>query len=393
MKRIFGFFVAGLLLPSIAMAVEIYKKDDMSLNVGWWGQVWFQNISDMNMDNDDEKYDDNLNDFLIRRSYFYLDGTITPELSFFVHFASDKLGMDEITNDSDKGLGSGIAVRDAWLTYKILGDDLMVQVGRMYIPFTRNYGTTSTKAMLTLDLDWGQGGSHSGIFYPSNIGRDDSITLWGNVLEDKLQYRLMIGDGEDNNTKNPDDNVRFAGRLSYSFFDPETKWFNSETYLGTKRILAIGAGFDFEHDMVIAGKKDDYTAWTVDFTYDQPMAQGNSLTLVLSYINISHVPNAITWTQLGAGDDGDITSAKIGYYFGDKLALGNLQPYTQVQNIHSDESGDDDTMIYGFGLNYYLKGVANKISLEASFMDQDEEVPDSAIRDNTTITLQFALGF
>ncbi|MEZ4578201.1 MAG: hypothetical protein R2875_09370 [Desulfobacterales bacterium] len=32
------------------------------------------------------------------------------------------------------------------MNYKVLGDDFMVQVGRMYVPFTRNYGTTSTKS-------------------------------------------------------------------------------------------------------------------------------------------------------------------------------------------------------------------------------------------------------
>lgn len=61
--------------------------------------------------NGDGKNDDDLNDFLIRRSYFYLKGTLTPELSFFVHFAGDKLGMDEIKDDSSKGLGSGLRDR------------------------------------------------------------------------------------------------------------------------------------------------------------------------------------------------------------------------------------------------------------------------------------------
>ena len=163
--------------------------------------------------------------------------------------------MDEITNNSGDGLGSGLALRDGWINYKIAGDDLMVQVGRMYIPFTRNYGTTSTKSLLTADLDWGQGGLRSSIFYPSTIGRDDAITLWGNILEDKLQYRFMVGDGEENDAKNPDDTVRFAGRLSYNVFDPETNWFNAGTYLGSKHILALGMGVDFEQDLLIAGGK------------------------------------------------------------------------------------------------------------------------------------------
>ena len=75
---------------------------------------------------------------------------------------------------------------------------------------------------MTTELDWGQGGLRSGIFYPSKVGRDDSITLWGNILEDKLQYRLMVGEGLEDSSDNPDDHLRFAGRLSYNFFDTET---------------------------------------------------------------------------------------------------------------------------------------------------------------------------
>lgn len=392
MKKIVGLILIVVLLPSLSMAVEIYKKGEMSLNAGWWGQVWYQHVSDMDTD-DDGAVDDTLNDFLVRRSYFYLKGTVTPKLSFFTHIAGDKLGMDEITNNSGDGLGTGVALRDGWITYKLLGNDLMVQVGRMYVPFTRNYGTTSTKALLTLDLDWGQAGLRSCIFYPSTIGRDDAITIWGNVLDDKLQYRFMVGDGEEDDAKNPDDNMRFAGRLSYNLFDPETTWFNAETYLGKKHVLALGIGFDFEQDLMIAGTEDDYAGWTIDLHYDQPFINGDSLTVSASYINISHSANGISWTDFSAGDDGDLISIKAGYYFGKTIGIGNLQPYAQIQNISSDENGDDDTLIYGVGLNYYIKGPGNKITLDFTFIEQDEEIDDTFIQDNTIITLQFAASF
>ncbi len=391
MKKILICLAICLLLPSAVWAMEIYKKGDVSLSAGWWGQFWYQYVSDMDTNSDGEK-DDDLNDFLIRRSYFYLKGTVTPELSFFVHFAGDKLGMDEIKDDSSKGLGSGIALRDGWIAYKLIGNDLIVQVGRMYIPFTRNYGTTSTKSMLTADLDWGQGGLRSGIFYPSNIGRDDSVTLWGNILEDRLQYRFMLGDGEEENAKNPDDTMRFAGRLSYNFYDTETGWFNSGNYLGAKHILALGIGADYQNDLFVGGEKHDYFAWTIDLHYDQPINQGDNLTLSASYIKISHSANGITWTDFSAGDDGYILSVKSGYYLGDKVLQGNLQPYIQMQDICSDENGKDDTLIYGFGLNYFIKGAANKLTLEATFVDQDEEVKN-LLEDHTIITLQFACGF
>ena len=133
MKKILVCLAVLLFFPGMAWSLEIYQKGDISLNAGWWGQVWYQYISDMDT-NGDGKFDDDINDFLVRRSYFYLKGTVTPELSFFLHFAGDKLGMDEINNDSGKGLGSGIALRDGWITYKLLGDDLMVQAGACTSP-------------------------------------------------------------------------------------------------------------------------------------------------------------------------------------------------------------------------------------------------------------------
>lgn len=100
-------------------------------------------------------------------------GEATPYLGFFTHIAADRIGQDNL-DDSSLGLGSGVAFRDVWITLKP-SDMLNIQVGRMYVPFTRNYGTTSTKALLTTDLDWTQGGIRGNIFYPSKVGRDDSM--------------------------------------------------------------------------------------------------------------------------------------------------------------------------------------------------------------------------
>ncbi len=397
MKKVFMCLFFLLLWPSLVWSLEVYKKDDISLSIGFWGQAWYQYVSDFDTE-DENEWNDDLNDFMVRRAYFYIKGTATPWFDFFVHFAGDRLGQDEkggFKDDDGKGLGSGLALRDGWARIKLLDDDFMVQMGRMYVPFTRNYGTTSTKSMLTLDLDWGQGGYRSGIFYPQNVGRDDSLTLWGNILEDRLQYRFMVGEGveKDESERNPDDNLRFAGRISYNFFDREKSWFNSETYLGKKRVLALGLGLDYQEDLILSGQEEDYFAWTADIFYDQPTKNG-ALTCAASYIDIDNAVNGITWTHLSSGNDGQIYSAKTGYLFDKKIGPGKFQPYIHYDYFDVDESGTDDSQFYGVGLNYYLKGPANKISLEVSFMDQEDELDDtSPIQDHTMFILQTAFGF
>ncbi len=379
-------FIAFLCLGTNLWAVQIYKKDNVSLSLGIWSQFWYQYCSNYDTDNDG-KQDDGLNDFMIRRVYLAVKGQVVPFADFFFHFAADRLGQKDLDNPG-KGLGSGVAIRDAWVRFKILDDDIMLQMGRMYVPFTRNYGTTSTKALLTLDLDWGQGGVRSGIFYPQNVGRDDSITLWGNILNDKLQYRFMIGDGSENKTINPDDNLRFAGRVSYNFFDPEKGWFNPETYLGKKKILAIGFGGDFQKDLMLNGKQKDYFAWTSDIHLDYPINNG-AVTFQISYIHANNIVNSITWTNAHQGDDIAIYSGKVGFLFLQKLGQGEIQPFCHYSYIDVDDK--KNTQVYGLGFNYYIKGYANKITAEITFVDQEEET--SSLKDHTIFTIQMAFGF
>lgn len=396
MLRKFLLLLMGLvLLPSMAWSFELYRDGDISLSVGYWAQAWYQYVSDYDTDEDDDP-DDCLHDFMIRRSYFSIKGTATSELSFFVHFASDKIGQKDV-DDSGLGLGSGIAVRDAWATYKVFGNDLMVQAGRMYIPFTRNYGTTSTKALLTTELDWGQAGIRSGIFYPSKVGRDDGVTIWGNVFQDKLQYRLMAGEGMEDYKKddpatpekneaygNPDDKLRFAGRISYNLLEPETTWFNKGTSLGKKSVLAIGAGFDYQPDLVWGDREDDYEAYTIDIHLDLPLDAGTAITADVSYINIDNSANGIADSDLSAGEDGNMITGQLGYLFAERI-----QPFGHIEAILPEASGTDDTMVYGLGCNYYIKGLANKLTAEWTIVDSDSH----SVEDKNIITVQAAFGF
>ena len=381
-RKLLFLLIGLILIPATSWSVELYKNGDASMSVGLWSQVWYQNISDYDHDADGT-LDGTLNDFMVRRIYFSVKGSATSDLSFFMHYAGDRIGQDGL-DKSGVGLGSGLAVRDAWINYKIHGNDLMVQVGRMYIPFTRNYGTTSTKALLTTELDWGQGGIRSGIFYPSKVGRDDSITLWGNVLDDKLQYRFMVGEGAESATTNPDDELRFAGRLSLNLFDPETSWFNKGTYLGKKKILAIGAGFDCQSDLMLDGKKRNYEAYTADIHLDMPLNENGDLALTAeaAYIKINHSVGSITWTDLKAGGSGDIVEAKAGI-----LLAGKIQPFAHYEKIMPDAHCTDDTNVYGVGCNYYIKGLGNKLTAEWTVIDdyKDETVD--------IITVQLAFGF
>ncbi len=372
------FVLIGILfLPFPALSVEVYKKGDVSLDVGFWGQAWYQYVDDYDRDGDGE-WDDKVHDFMIRRAYLSFGGALTQRLSFFLHYSGDRIGQEGL-DDSSHGLGSGMALRDGWVNCKLIGNDLMAQIGRMYVPFTRDYGTTSTKALLTSDLNWGQGGIRSGTFYPNNVGRDDGVTFWGNVFEDRLQYRLMVGEGVEDSDINDDDSLRFAGRVSLNLFDPETSWFNAGTYLGKKKVLAVGAGFDHQRDLTLDGRERNYEAYTADVHLDLPL-DTCAVTAELSYLWIENVTNSVTWSDLKTGSDGDMFSAKAGV-----LLANALQPFAHYDLIMPEASGTDDTVVYGVGCNYYIKGPANKLTLEWSMVDHNSQTVD-------VITCQVAFG-
>ncbi len=389
-KAVFCLLVL-VLSPGVVWSLEVYHEGDNSLDIAFWGQAWYQYVQDGRDTDNDGTQEQGLNDFMFRRAYLTISGTATPNVAFFIHYAGDRLGQDGLDNPGS-ALGSGLALRDGWISTKLLGDALIAQAGRMYVPFTRNFGTTSTKALLTTDLDWTQGGVRGSTFYPSKVGRDDGLCLWGNVMEDRLQYRFMISEGGECAAANPEDNLRLVGRMSYSFFEPEKGWFNQGTYLGKKRVLAAGLGIDRQPDLVSGGVKKDYVAWTVDVFYDQPMGKDSGLTVEAAYIQIENGPNAINYTRLAAGGDGSIISMKAGYLLGERVGIGQVQPFAHFENLNV--AGNEHTNVFGAGVNYFIKGHPNKLSLDLTYIDQGRESYGlSPVQDHFVATLEFAAGF
>jgi hypothetical protein len=360
----------------IKMAID----DTTNGEVGIWMQGWYQFV-------EDGKGEEDLNDFMIRRAYLYLKGDVTKHVSFFTHIASDKVGQEGLDN-SGLGLGSGVAWRDLWVTLK-LDEALKVQLGRMYVPLTRNYGTTSTKCMLTADLPFLQGGSRGGIFYASKVGRDDGVTIWGNPLDGLLQYRFMISEGVEGDA-NPKDKLRFAGRLSLSLLEPETGWFNQGTYLGKKKVLSLGAGFQSQDDLqlVTGAEPEDNQVWTADVFFDHPLGDG-AVTFEAAYIDIENCTETqpALYTDLAAGDDAENWYFNIGYLLPGSFGPGQLQPYFRYETVDVDAKNGTDFL--SGGINYYLKGHDCKLTADYMHVDPDNDAKDA--RD--IFTFQVCVGF
>ena len=381
------FFVFGMLSPCGA-GFKMEFDEQTKGEIGIWMQTSYQWVEDGKIN--DGQFED-VNDFMIRRAYMYLKADVTKYVSFFTHLASDKVGFetprDGSLDKSGLGLGSGVAWRDLWITLN-LHEALKIQMGRMYVPLTRNYGTTSTKCMLTVDLPFLQGGSRGGIFYAQKVGRDDGLTLWGNPLDGRLQYRAMISEGVEGDA-NPEDNLRFVGRLSVSLLEPETSWFNKGTYLGKKKVLSLGFGMDRQDDLTLGGREDqDNRVWTVDAFFDHPVGAG-AVTLEAAYIDIRNCtqggPNF--YHDLEAGDDAENWYINAGYLLPGSMGPGRLQPYVRYETVDVDKKNQTD--FWSGGFNYYLKG--HNCKLTADYMYVDPDNPEKDERD--IFTFQITVGY
>ena len=376
LKKVLLSIVVLLLIPSLAWSLEVYRDDDRFLDIGFWGQAWFQSVEDGKDKDGDGINETDLNDFLVRRAYMSIKGTATPLLDFFVHYSLDRAGQDGAV-----GRNRDIELRDGWMRVKLVDEAVMLNLGRMYVPITR---TPSTKSLMMIDLDWTQGGVRGGSFYPSaTCNRDDGAMLWGNLMDDKLRYRLMIAEGLEGD-RNPEDNLRYTGQVSVSLLEPEKGYFNPQTHLGKKNVLSLLASFDTQEDLMLGGRKKDYTAWTAEVHYDQQVGNGTGVTVEAVYADIENGPNGINFTRMAPGDDADIISVKAGYIFSN-----NLQPVVHYEKL--DVENKDDTDIYGVGLNYFVKGHANKICLDVTQVDQEDETYD--MKDHLVVTVQIAVGF
>lgn len=109
----------------------------------------------------------------------------------------------------------------------------------------------------------------------NTFGRDLGVQLRGLLLE-RLEYRLGAFQGRRSAPvagppprAGARNSFRFAGRLQLSLLDPETTFFYAGTYLGKKRLLALGVSLDCQHE-----DSASYLAYAADAALDLPLGPG-----------------------------------------------------------------------------------------------------------------------
>jgi hypothetical protein len=351
-------------------------EEPPSIKWGFRFQGWYQAVERGAADGGD------LHDFMARRAYVWATAKLAPKFSLFVHLAGDRIGQAGLDSPG-VGLGSGIALRDGWIAWEP-DPAFRVQVGRMYVPFTRAFGTESTFTLLGVDLPHAQGGGRGSLFYAGKVGRDDGIVVWGTPFAGRLQYRLGVSEGVEG-ASNQSDSLRVAGRVCVNLLEPETTWFNRGTYLGEKRVLAVGLGFDRQDDLGAAGAQMfDNRSWTADVFLDLPVGKG-AVTAEAAYTDVEGVTQALPSGGIPIGADVRLAYLQAGYLVPGKLGPGRLQFYARGERI--DPELGHETSTPALGANYFLRGHDLKVAVEWNRIERR----GTQAHDVATLQVQFGL--
>lgn len=324
-------------------------------------------------------------DMFLRRNRITLSGQYNDYVGFYAQL--------EAGNDSKGGQDNrNVFYRDAYLTFD-WSDSMRFIVGRFKNTFSRE----NLEACLEpLTLDRAEVLSYT----PFGGSRDTGLAMWGNLADGQFQYRVMVSDGREGDEV-VKDAPRLTGRVHWSLWDPEYDYGYRGTYLGTRKILTIGAAYDYQSDVAYSDYTNrqgssDYDAWTADVFMEYPASAG-TFTVSSAYMDYS-VDNAINQNpdpSLSVNTDLKGYYAKAGYLFPDKIGIGRLQLFTRYENLdYGIDSGFYDNTWMGAGFNYYVYGQQLKATFEYAKIDFDNEDPsNAALQDYDQITLGLQLIF
>ncbi len=238
-------FVAALAAALLVAAApahaqwQIESKDGTSsIKFGFLAQPQFEALqtTDPTSPTGDTVYAKNL---FLRRFRIIFGGTVAKKWSYFFETDSPNLGK-QLAGTTAKDSGS-IFIQDAFLTYNY-SDAFKVDAGLILLGLDHNH---LQSAATLLPVDYGPYTFNESGGLEERVGRDYGVQLRGYPLKEHLEYRLGVFQGlRGAESRN---GFRVVGRAVWYPFETDTGFFYAGTYQGTKRLLALGASFDFQN--------------------------------------------------------------------------------------------------------------------------------------------------
>jgi hypothetical protein len=314
--------IAALLIATLPASAQIVIKgdDDVSFKLGVLGQFQADTISNPDPES-------NTNNLFARRLRLLFGGQVSKNVSFFVETDAPNLGK---TVAGVKDIQPPVLVQDAYVEVRFT-DAFMLDAGLMFIPFSRN-GLQSAGTLLP--IDYGAYTFSDSAPTQSTTGRDTGFQARGYFAGNRLEYRIGAFQGV--RDAGSDNAFRYAGRVQYNALDTESGFFYTGTYLGKKKVLAVGAAFDVQQN---------FHGYDADAFFDHPLGPG----AVTAQFDYNHYDGGTTLTTLPKQND---VLIEAGYL----IRQLKLTPVVQIAHRDiADLSQGDETRVAA-GANYWWAG-------------------------------------
>jgi len=382
----------GEQFPKMGKNHEIMVAKNVWFRFGVQIQAWVDYAqSSTKAGSDDGGYSLN---FFARRARFFVGASFLDKVNAYVLFDAPRIGMavagGTAMAPTIAKFGTGAIVQDAWGEVKLAGDELMLEVGLMFIPFSRHdLGSSTTRVGLDT--------AFTGALMPNTSGsRDTGFELKSYLLDDHLGIRAGVFSGarQAPNGTNPlsHNAPRVAAYVQYEFLDTEKGYVYPGQNFGKKMILGVSAGVDLQ-------KNDDIQ--TAMGTTETKLYSGVSAT-VFGSIPLAGETQKAGGDEIafelyyqhfdGGGANGtaptlfeqhNINAEAL--YYNKELELGIFGKF-EMQKFADDANKALNTNWFGGGVKYYVKENLCNFTLayiRAMFPDK----PDTK-NDTNEITLQ-----
>ena len=311
--------------------------------------------------------DQNTYNFNFRRNRLALMGTYGEKVTFYVQseFTEDPTVTTLSVLPAEPG--SNFQLLDAVVRFN-LRDDFRVHVGKFKYNFSRE-NLAAGENPLTLDRS---------LFAraPYVTTRDMGVGVWGNLLRDRVQYRVDMMEGRKAVASPvvPKSNFRYSARGHVTLFEPESEYGYKGTYVGTKKVLTLGGAVQYEPNVAWADPTQmtevkSYTGWTVDGMLEYPFPKFGTATLGMAYEKVdfddSYLalhPDLGTVGLDGAKNGGYVKAA----YLLPKMPLQVFGRYERWRFAMLDNVYDQRIDWTAGGVNYYVWGQNLKLTAEVS---------------------------
>jgi len=179
------------------------------------------------------------------------------------------------------------------------------------------------------------------------VGRDVGTTIWGAPLKGHVKYYLGAF-----NLYDPLLNPLLSGRLQVSLLNGEPNFYHRTTYFGTKDLLSLGIGGQFQKAGSVQNVPpatpptvpltDDYSNITADLTFEKNIGDAGTLSVIGSYFKYNG--DFQRWKNMWL--------ASVGYMLPKTIGIGKIRGTVRYQRGLDTTPGADASTLLDAQISY-----------------------------------------